>query len=127
MPIKTLGLTHIALKVTELEQTKTFYQDVFGMQVMYSDDKFLQMQTPGCSDIVVFEKGDPHNGNTGGIIHFGFRLQTPEDIIGASKLIETSGGEIIDEGEFVPGEPYIFFKYPDQYKVKLVFDVCKQG
>lgn len=90
---------------------------------MYHQDSFLQAQTPGSDDIIVFEPGDPHGGNTGGIKHFGFRLTQPGDITSAASLIINAGGTIIEQGEFVPGEPYIFFKDPDVYEVELWYEL----
>jgi catechol 2,3-dioxygenase-like lactoylglutathione lyase family enzyme len=122
-PIKTFGLTHIALKVKSIKRSLKFYQHVFGMEVMYNQDGFLQMQTPGCHDIVVFEEGDSKKGNTGGIAHFGFRLQNANDIEEAAKAIMEAGGLILSRGEFVSGEPYIFFKDPDGYEVEVWYEL----
>jgi hypothetical protein len=54
MSIKTAtyGLTHIAVAVQDLDKTKTFYQSIFDMEVMYHRDDFLQLTTPGCHDIL---------------------------------------------------------------------------
>jgi catechol 2,3-dioxygenase-like lactoylglutathione lyase family enzyme len=123
MPIKTFGLTHIALNVKSLKRSLKFYQDVFGMQVMYNQDGILQLQTPGCNDIIVFEAGDSKKGNSGGISHFGFRLQNAGDIDTAVNTITEAGGIILDRGEFIPGEPYVFFKDPDGYEAEVWFEL----
>lgn len=114
---KTYGLTHIALAVTDLEQTKKFYCSVFDMQVMYNEENFIQLTTPGTHDILVFEKKEP--APTGGIAHFGFRLKDPNDIIEMERRVKQFGGTIIEQGEFVKGSPYIFLKDPDGYTVEI--------
>ena len=124
-PVKTFGLTHIALRVKNTERSLKFYQKVFGVKVMYHQDGFLQVQTPGSNDILVFEKGDSQNGNGGGIVHFGFRLQKPDDIQLAAQVITEAGGIIKEQGEFVPGEPYIFFKDPDGYEVEIWYELLR--
>ena len=48
--IKTLGLTHLALTVSDLERSFQFYHDVFGMLAIYRDPAFIQAQTPGSRD-----------------------------------------------------------------------------
>jgi len=68
---KTYGLTHIAVAVKDLKRTSLFYQKVFDMEVMYKEENFLQLTTPGSHDIIVFEKKKASYGKTGGIIHFG--------------------------------------------------------
>jgi len=125
-PVKTYGLTHIALRVKDTGRTLLFYQKVLGVQVMYHQDGFLQVQTPGSNDILVFEEGDGEKGNGGGILHFGFRLQHPHDIDAAANAILLAGGIIVDKGEFIPGEPYLFFKDPDGYEVEIWYELIDE-
>lgn len=44
--IKTLGLTHLALTVSDLERSFQFYHGVFGMLAVYREPHFIQAQTP---------------------------------------------------------------------------------
>ena len=126
MPIKTFGLTHISLKVKDTERSLKFYEAVFGVKVMYHQEGLVQVQTPGSNDIIVFEKGDSQNGKRGGINHFGFRLQNAKDIEAAAEVISNAGGIIIDKGEFVRDEPYIFFKDPDGYEVEVWYELLPE-
>jgi catechol 2,3-dioxygenase-like lactoylglutathione lyase family enzyme len=119
----TYGLTHLAIAVQDLERTKVFYQSIFDMDVMYHHNEFLQLTTPGCHDIIVFEKKEGVTGKSEGIAHFGFRLRDPKDIIFLEKRIRTAGGIITDQGEFVPGSPYIFFKDPDGYEIEVWYEL----
>jgi catechol 2,3-dioxygenase-like lactoylglutathione lyase family enzyme len=123
---KTYGLTHIAIAVKNTERTLKFYQQVFDVQVMYHQQGFLQVQTPGSNDIIVFEEkqGAPI-GETGGIAHFGFRLKDPSDIDEMSNRVQQAGGKILDKGEFIPGEPYLFFKDPDGYEVEIWYEIVE--
>jgi catechol-2,3-dioxygenase len=123
----TYGLTHLAIVVKDLNKTKNFYTRVFNMEVMYDTNDFLQLTTPGCHDILVFEKNDNVKpGPSGGIIHFGFRLRVPEDMEGVLKKIKEAGGKIKDQGEFVPGSPYVFFEDPDGYEVEVWYELLPQ-
>jgi len=120
----TYGLTHLAVTVADLGRTKAFYCAVFDMEVMYDDPGFLQLTTPGCHDILVFEPGPAKKaGAVGGIAHFGFRLRAAGEISAMRAKILKAGGVIQDEGEFVPGSPYIFFKDPDGYLVEVWFEM----
>src|SRR5437016_5540310 len=119
---KTYGLSHIAIAVRDLGRTLAFYKKVFDVEVMYHKDKFLQVTTPGANDIIVFEKRKADYGNTGGIVHFGFRLRKANDIDEMAERVKSAGGKIIDKGEFVPGEPYIFFEDPDGYEVEVAYE-----
>jgi catechol 2,3-dioxygenase-like lactoylglutathione lyase family enzyme len=121
--IKTLGLTHLALTVSDLERSFQFYHDVFGMLAVYREPDFLQAQTPGSRDVLVLEKGTDNVGLSGGIKHFGFRLADARDIDRAATAIERAGGKIKHRGEFCPGEPYIFFADPDGYEVEVWYEL----
>jgi catechol 2,3-dioxygenase-like lactoylglutathione lyase family enzyme len=121
--IKTLGLTHLALTVTDPERSFQFYHDVFGMLAVYREQKFIQAQTPGASDILVLEQGTDNVGKSGGIKHFGFRLADARDIDRAATAIESAGGKIMHRGEFCPGEPYVFFTDPDGYDVEVWYEL----
>ena len=123
---KTYGLTHLAIAVHNIERTMKFYHDVFDMQTMYHENGFIQLTTPGCNDILVFEeKKDCPIGQTGGIEHFGFRLKNPADIDVITEKVILAGGIIVDKGEFVPGSPFVFFKDLDGYVVEVWFELLK--
>ncbi|HEX5151923.1 MAG TPA: VOC family protein [Parafilimonas sp.] len=122
----TYGLTHLAIAVHDVERTLQFYQALFDMQVMYHHKGFLQLTTPGCNDIIVFEeRKDRPIGDSGGIAHFGFRLKNAIDIDEMISRVITAGGTIIEKGEFVPGSPYVFFKDPDGYEVEIWYELVE--
>lgn len=123
---KTYGLTHLAIAVNDIERTLKFYQNVLDMRVMYHEQGMIQLTTPGCNDITVFEeKRNNSIGNSGGIAHFGFRLREAKDIEEMHKKIIGAEGTIIEKGEFVPGSPYIFFKDPDGYTVEIWYELLQ--
>jgi len=123
---KTYGLTHLAIAVHDVDRTMKFYQLVFDMQMMYHENGFIQLTTPGCNDILVFEeKKDRPIGQTGGISHFGFRLKNPADMEEIINKVIIAGGTIVDKGEFVPGSPYVFFKDLDGYEVEVWYELLK--
>ena len=94
------------------------------MEVMYHEEDMIQLTTPGSHDILVFEKGDDSKIVTeGGIAHFGFRLRNAGDIEKVYQKIIAAGGKIVEQGEFVPGSPYIFFKDPDGYTIEVWYEM----
>ena len=116
--IRTYGLTHIALPVKDVHRTAVFYEKVFGARTMYRRPGFIQVQTPGSHDILVFEEGVP----SGGSIHFGFRLVEPSSPDELADIVTAAGGQVKDKGSFGPGEPYLFFYDPDGYLVEIFFE-----
>ena len=119
--IKTLGLTHIALPVKDVKRSSAFYKKVFGTKEMYSEPGFIQVQTPGSKDIIVFVKKKTVNKPKPDF-HFGFRLPKPSGMKNIIELIKKAGGKIKETGEFIPGEPYVFFYDPDGYEIEIWFE-----
>ncbi len=120
---KTYGLTHLSLIVKDMNRTLRFYEEVFDMQVIYREASFIQLNTPGTHDAIVFvENKEFEMGNTGGINHFGFRIKDPKDFDAVVKKVIKAGGIITEVGEFSPGYPKLFFKDPDGYEVEVWYE-----
>jgi catechol 2,3-dioxygenase-like lactoylglutathione lyase family enzyme len=120
--VETRGLTHIALAVRDVDRSLRLYQQVLGVVEVFRGERFLQVQTPGSWDVLVFEEKPDGPGGSGGIAHFGLRLVDPAHIDAAVQAIEAAGGEILSRGDFGPGEPYVFFEDPDGYEVEIWYE-----
>ena len=72
--------------------------------------------------MVFEEKQNREIGKTGGIEHFGFRLKNPDDINEIISKVTEAGGTITEKGEFIPGEPFVFFKDPDGYLIEVWYE-----
>jgi catechol 2,3-dioxygenase-like lactoylglutathione lyase family enzyme len=121
--VPTRGLTHVALAVADPMRSSRFYRQVLGARVVYRAADFVQLQTPGSFDVLVFERYPERAGRAGGIMHFGFRLTRAEDINRALRAVRAAGGDIVEHGEFVPGEPYLFARDPDGYLFEIWFEL----
>ena len=122
--IRTFGLTHLALRVPDVERAFGFYEAVFGMVAVYRNDGFLQAQTPGTRDVLVFEQSNRKvTGRTGGMAHFGFRLADAGDASRAAEAVERAGGTVVEQGDFCPGEPYVFARDRDGYLLEIWYEL----
>ncbi len=119
--IKTFGLTHIALPAKDLERTTSFYQQVSGVKKIYQYPGLVQMPTPGSKDILVFNKQKKKTTRQKDL-QFGFRLTKLSAVKRFIKTVEKAGGKIKRSGEFVRGEPSVFFYDPDGYEILVWFE-----
>jgi catechol 2,3-dioxygenase-like lactoylglutathione lyase family enzyme len=121
--VSTYGLTHLALAVKDPARSFAFYNRVFGMVAVYRDADSVQAQTPGARDVLVLQRAKRGVGATGGVAHFGFRLTDPADIGRAIAAVRKAGGVVIEQGEFVTGEPYAFVRDLDGYTVEIWYEL----
>ncbi len=123
---KTFGLTHIALAVKDLDRSLAFYKAAFECIATYRDEHMLQVETPGCKDVIVFERaigrGVKNIGKVGGIVHFGFRLRKPGDINAVVKAAQKAGGKLLRRGRFKPGFPFAYVSDPDGYEIEIWYE-----
>jgi catechol 2,3-dioxygenase-like lactoylglutathione lyase family enzyme len=120
--VKTRGLTHINLAVRDAERALRFYQQVFGVEVYSRADGLIHTKTPGSWDVITFDPGATHAGESAGVVHFGFRLLDPNDIDQAVEEVKRAGGKLLRRGEFAPGFPYAYVADPDGYEVEIWFE-----
>jgi len=120
--IKTQGLTHIHLIVSDLDHSLAFYKNVFGLEERFRDGpKMVFLNTPGTSDLITLNEDDAERDQAGicaGIAHFGFR-RVGTDLDEAIKLVEASGGKLVEKGEHQPGHQYAYIQDPDGYVIEL--------
>ena len=121
--VKTYGLTHVALAVRDPQRSLRFYNAVLGAVAVWESEDFVQAQTPGSRDVLVFERNAKQAGKGGGVAHFGFRLTKAADISVALQAVRDAGGTVTDHGEFVPGEPYLFARDPDGYEFEIWYEI----
>lgn len=119
--IETLGLTHISLSVKDLNASLAFYHKLFGVTVLFQDDRQIQVQTPGANDVIAFERRDTA-GARGGVDHFGFRLKDPAHIEKALEVAKEAGADIVRTGTFAPGCPYLYIRDPDGYMIEIWYE-----
>jgi len=120
--IPTHGLTHISLKVADLDRSVAFYSKAFGVVEYFRNAESVQVKGPGPHDVLAFELSPTGRGAVGGITHFGFRLVRPHDIDSAVEQAQAAGGRLLRRGEFAPGFPYAYIADPDGHEIEIWYE-----
>lgn len=113
------GLSHIALKVADLERAVRFYETVFGVKQYVREPTTAQVLGPGPADVIAFELIPEGAAQPGGIIHFGFRLTGADRLDEILERVVGAGGAIESRGDFGNNQPYAFIRDPDGYQIEI--------
>ncbi|MBI3244888.1 MAG: VOC family protein [Deltaproteobacteria bacterium] len=121
-------IAHIVLKVRNLEQSRQFYTEILGMQVMKQVPEiravFLSFNGRDHHEIALFEIGDkadaPKMSSTG-MLHFAMRLRTEDDLLAAYSEFKAKGVPIsftVNHGV----SKSIYFRDPDDNELEVYTD-----
>ena len=129
--IRTRGLSHINLNVSDIERSARFYQKVFGLELLvdyagpmgpHPYGRQMLFSTPGCDDLIALSQVEGVPVGAGGMNHWGLNLASGDDVDAAVALAIASGGKLIrrEEYEFEGArEPQAYVKDPDGYVIEL--------
>jgi catechol 2,3-dioxygenase-like lactoylglutathione lyase family enzyme len=114
----TKGLSHIALKASDLKKTEQFYTEVLGLTVAFRHPpKMLFLTTPGSSDLINFVKSTARPSGTQSLEHIGFKV-TPAGLKNTEKTLKAHGVKI--DGR--RGKTAIYFTDPNGYQLEYYCD-----
>jgi catechol 2,3-dioxygenase len=115
----TFGLSHIALKVADLDRAVAFYAQAFGARPYFRNASSAQMLGPGPADVLAFELMPEGAGQAGGVLHFGLRLTSPERLDEVLERVIAAGGVLLNRGDFGGNQPFVFVRDPDGYEIEI--------
>jgi catechol 2,3-dioxygenase-like lactoylglutathione lyase family enzyme len=129
--IRTRGLSHINLNVTDIERSMRFYRETFGFELLHDYagpigdhpwGRQVVMSTPGASDLIALSQipGDPIG--PAGINHFGLSLLSDDDLDDAIAQVERAGGRLVRRGSAEVDniiERFVYVQDPDGYILEL--------
>jgi catechol 2,3-dioxygenase-like lactoylglutathione lyase family enzyme len=91
------GMRHIALKVSDVARSKSFYQDILGMEVVWEPDPQNVYLSSGCDNIALHEVS--RNFATGAteqqLDHLGFVVATIDQVKQLEETFRASGVKIV--------------------------------
>jgi catechol 2,3-dioxygenase len=112
------GLSHIALKTSDLKKTEAFYINVLGFKVAFRHPpNMLFLTTPGSTDLVNFVKSARRASGNQGLEHIGFKVTNA----GLKRLEKTlKSNDVAIDGR--RGKEAIYFSDPNGYQIEYYCD-----
>ncbi len=127
MPIHTNGLSHIALRVTDLARAKQFYSEILGFPVMM---EFADIVLVNAGGVLLGMRGgnpetapdDRFNPLRVGIDHLALAVSDPAALEGLQKQLDAAGVRNNGvEDDTTTGGRYISFYDPDGIAWELYY------
>jgi len=129
--IRTRGLSHINLNVSDIERSAVFYQEIFGLELLvdyagpmgpHPFGRQMIFSTPGCEDLIALSQVEGVPVGPGGMNHWGLNLVCEDDVDAAVAVVVTAGGRLIKREEYVAfgmSEQQAYVADPDGYVIEL--------
>lgn len=91
------GMRHIALKVKDIKRSKTFYQEILGMEVVWEPDPKNVYLSSGCDNLALHEvmSGSELSSASQHLDHLGFVVESIERVQELEKQFRAKGVKIV--------------------------------
>jgi catechol 2,3-dioxygenase-like lactoylglutathione lyase family enzyme len=123
--IETQGMRHVALRVTDVERSKRFYMEVFGMRIVWQPDPDNAYLSSGSDNLALHrEPGiDSAAAGVGALDHIGFFVAGLKQLERNFAWAQERGLEILRPLRQHRDGTYSFYiKDPDGVVVQLIHD-----
>ena len=120
--LKTHGVLHFSLPVTDLDRSRKFYEQLLGMKVVEQSPRMVFLQTG--DDYLILAKGnDPlrYDSSKSTPVHHAFKVKR-EDFEPSIEFLRKNGVEVFnieDRNQGVFWGPQAYFLDPDGNKLEI--------
>lgn len=119
------GLRHIALKVKDIKRSKAFYQETFGMRVVWEPDSQNVYLSSGSDNLALHEIStdmEPLSANQL-LDHFGFIVDEAETVKELEKRFRANGVSIIHPFKIHrDGSASFYCADPDGIVIQMLYE-----
>jgi catechol 2,3-dioxygenase-like lactoylglutathione lyase family enzyme len=126
---RTGGINHVNLVVSDLDRSVAFYRLALGFEDAGTGSGITFMRTPGADDLLALQPagGDLDRlagkartpGDSGGVDHIGFAVESPAMIDLLVQRVQEHGGSLLWLSENEHGGASAFVTDPDGYVLQL--------
>ena len=122
------GLRHLALRVTDMEKSRGFYQGLFGMKTVWEPDSDNVYLSSGQDNLALHqipktEINEYRQGRGQFLDHFGFLVEKPERVEEIFKTMEKSGVRIIKPvKQHRDGSVSFYLEDPDGNVIQILYE-----
>jgi len=120
--LKTHGVLHFSLPVSDLDRSRKFYEGVLGMKVIEQSPRMVFLQTG--DDFFILAKGDDlikYDASKTTPVHHAFKVK-PQDFQSSIDDLRANGVEVFNIEERNTGVfwgPQAYFLDPDGNKLEI--------
>jgi catechol-2,3-dioxygenase len=119
------GLRHIALKVRDIQSSKGFYQQCFGMEVVWEPDAQNVYLSSGCDNLALHQAPQsPENFAAGNALdHFGFVVESVERVRELEEDFRAQGVRILQPFKIHrDGSASFYCADPDGTSIQMLYE-----
>lgn len=127
-PAPLNGMRHIALQTQDLEACERFYVELLGMEVLRRAHDDLVYLTLGNDNLSLSRATSPTGEAPQRLDHFGFVVDTPEDVDAWYDYLKAQGVEVTGTPHDHPDGARSFYCLdPDGNSVQPLYHPCVSG
>lgn len=119
------GMRHVALKVKDVAQSKQFYQERFGMEVVWEPDPQNVYLSSGCDNIAIHEVSAEYAANAveRQLDHIGFVVESIERVQDLERDFTAHGVKIVHPFKIHrDGSASFYCADPDGVVIQLLYE-----
>ncbi|HEY3305347.1 MAG TPA: VOC family protein [Candidatus Binatia bacterium] len=119
------GLRHVALKVRDIRRAKDFYQQCFGMEVVWEPDPQNVYLSSGCDNLALHESHRGTDISTGGdsLDHLGFVVESVARVRELEEDFRAKGVKIVQPFKIHrDGSASFYCAAPDGIVIQMLYE-----
>lgn len=123
-PAGLRGIRHVALKVVDLKRSKAFYQEVFGMEVVWEPDARNAYLSSGFDNLALHEVSPEEvSSEKQKLDHFGFVFDSVDRIRELEARLRDRGVRILQPFKIHrDGSASLYISDPDGVVIQLLYE-----